>query len=504
MTVREQIISNLSNGLQNISVANGYVNTITEVRKGIVNSATLNSFPVLTVQPASEVLQSQIEGQQEGINTVDVFIIGYTNSNDITASVESLIRDLKLYFYRDVNLSANVVCTLFDIDYIQGYEIKEINPYLAYTNNICSFGVLLKIEYVDFVEPANSIVLSAPVLSSPANNFTTGSLFQSLNWNSVTNAQYYHIRVYDNLGNLSIDQDNLVNTSFTIPDDITFNNNDVITWKVRAKAAQVSSEWSDTWTYTINDASITPLTPAQISNNILWLRSDAGVTTVTGNKVSQWSDQSGQNNHLIQNTDVNRPVLTANVVGSHSAIYHNPTADRKSLGYNDTTKKFEILANSTKSILITVQPDSTYSYGNNAIGLVARSNANFGDNWILGKYNDNINSIRGVLQFPRFNTNIVAAAPLVGSLTQILIVCNNSVVSIYLDGVKVSQNTVTTLTSTFSNELSTYLTLGSEYHTASNSIHYKGYTFEMAFWNKALSSTEIAGLYKYHTNFYNP
>jgi len=182
MTIREQIINNLYNGLQNITEANGYDNTIADVRKGIVNTASINSFPILTIQIGSEVLQTQIEGNQEGINSLDCFVIGYTNSNDITGSVESLLSDLKRFFYKDNNLSSSVVCSLLDIDYMQGYEIKEVNPYLAYTNNICSFGVLLKIEYVDFVDPTVIIVLDPPTLASPSNGNTQASVHQSLDW----------------------------------------------------------------------------------------------------------------------------------------------------------------------------------------------------------------------------------------------------------------------------------------------------------------------------------
>lgn len=251
MTVREQILNSLYNGLQNITVANGYDNTIVEVKKGLVDSATINSFPILSVQLGSEIMQSQIEGQEEGLYSIDVFVIGYAETNDITTTVESLISDIKRYIYKDVNLSVSVVCNLFDIPYIQTYEIKEVNPYLAYKNNICSFGLLLKVEYVDFVDSTTEITLDAPDLVSPVNAYTEGAVYQALNWDSVTDAQYYHIRVYDDNGTLVIDQDNLTNTSFTIPVDITFNNGDVITWKVRAKAANVYSNWSSVWSYTI-------------------------------------------------------------------------------------------------------------------------------------------------------------------------------------------------------------------------------------------------------------
>jgi hypothetical protein len=51
--------------------------------------------------------------------------------------------------------------------------------------------------------------------------------------------------------------------------------------------------------------------PLSISNILLWLRADLGVTLTTG-KVSTWADQSGQGNDVTQGTAGNRPTVTAN------------------------------------------------------------------------------------------------------------------------------------------------------------------------------------------------
>ena len=45
-------------------------------------------------------------------------------------------------------------------------------------------------------------------------------------------------------------------------------------------------------------------------NPLLWYRSDRGVT-LAGNKVSQWSDLSGNNIHLTQSDDARRPLYVA-------------------------------------------------------------------------------------------------------------------------------------------------------------------------------------------------
>lgn len=46
--------------------------------------------------------------------------------------------------------------------------------------------------------------------------------------------------------------------------------------------------------------------PSQLENLEAWYRYNQGIT-VTGSGVSQWDDQSGNGNHLVQATDTNRP-----------------------------------------------------------------------------------------------------------------------------------------------------------------------------------------------------
>lgn len=500
MTVREQIINNLYNGLQNITEANGYDNTIAEVRKGIVSSTSLNSFPVLAVQVGSEVLQTQIEGQQEGLYSIDCFIIGYCQTNDITASVESLISDIKRYFYKDENLSSTIVCNLFDINYIQGYEVKEVNPYLAYTNSICSFGVLLKIEYIDFVDPVAEITLNAPVLQSPANGFTDGEAYQPLNWNSVTDAQYYQIRVYDDNGALAIDQDNLVNTSFTIPEEITFNNSDVITWKVRAKKANVYSEWSDVWSYTINDNTVQPLDPSDISNNILWLRSDTGIT-LSGSKVTQWNDQSPSAFHVANSTDANRPTLQVNIYGSHSAVYFNP-ATITCLGKADSTGIFKLTGTETKSFMFTIIEQSNGT-GTNAI--FGRGNTNNGVQYQLKRISvASLGANANVYNFPDgspTSDNELNLPSVFGILRNVMIVVNGTNCKLYIDSVLVNEITIA-FTAGIPDNSSTFYSLGSTYFNNSNQGVGKFYLFENAAWNKALTASEVLALYEYHKEYY--
>lgn len=62
-------------------------------------------------------------------------------------------------------------------------------------------------------------------------------------------------------------------------------------------------------------------TPANLSNLKLWVKSDVGVVLTSG-KVSQWSDQSGNNNHLLQASASKRPtVVSADINGKDSILF---------------------------------------------------------------------------------------------------------------------------------------------------------------------------------------
>lgn len=59
-------------------------------------------------------------------------------------------------------------------------------------------------------------------------------------------------------------------------------------------------------------------TPAQLTSLRAWFKSDVGITIATG--VSQWNDQSGNANHLVQATGGAQPVVTAGAINGLPAI----------------------------------------------------------------------------------------------------------------------------------------------------------------------------------------
>lgn len=58
--------------------------------------------------------------------------------------------------------------------------------------------------------------------------------------------------------------------------------------------------------------------PSSLTNLRGWYKSDVGITIATG--VSQWDDQSGNGNHLVQATGGAQPVVTAAAINGRDAI----------------------------------------------------------------------------------------------------------------------------------------------------------------------------------------
>lgn len=71
-----------------------------------------------------------------------------------------------------------------------------------------------------------------------------------------------------------------------------------------------------------------PFFPTDITDCILWLDNQETDFIKTGaNKVSQWSDKSGLNNHFIQGTGANQPLFVANGINGQNGVYFSNSAD---------------------------------------------------------------------------------------------------------------------------------------------------------------------------------
>ena len=60
--------------------------------------------------------------------------------------------------------------------------------------------------------------------------------------------------------------------------------------------------------------------PSSIGSVQLWVHSQAGVVITSGGLISQWTDQSGNNNNFVQNTAANQPILISNGIAGLPSI----------------------------------------------------------------------------------------------------------------------------------------------------------------------------------------
>ncbi|MBN8695138.1 MAG: T9SS type A sorting domain-containing protein [Bacteroidetes bacterium] len=77
-------------------------------------------------------------------------------------------------------------------------------------------------------------------------------------------------------------------------------------------------------TFLINDFAYTQTGPAGVgssTNNVLWLKADAGTSTTTnGAAISSWADQSGNSINVSQSTSVQQPTYVSSLMNSMPAI----------------------------------------------------------------------------------------------------------------------------------------------------------------------------------------
>jgi hypothetical protein len=85
------------------------------------------------------------------------------------------------------------------------------------------------------------------------------------------------------------------------------------------------------WMSTRKKAVSGPFTPLSLTSLKGWYKSDVGVTIVTG--VSQWDDQSGNTNHLVQATGGSQPTVTAAAVNGLPALLFDGVDDNLSKSY---------------------------------------------------------------------------------------------------------------------------------------------------------------------------
>ena len=72
-------------------------------------------------------------------------------------------------------------------------------------------------------------------------------------------------------------------------------------------------------------------TPAQLTNLRGWWDAALGITIATG--VSQWDDQSGNGNNLLQAVGVSQPTVTASAINGRPGILFDGTNDNMTAAF---------------------------------------------------------------------------------------------------------------------------------------------------------------------------
>lgn len=505
-TTRERILANLKNELMNIQIANGYSFDLAEVRVGLFSNTSITNYPTAIIQFGDDNLVTQTEGLILGENQIDLGVIVYLNTNteNLADETEKIIKDLQKFFSRDESIAREFTSSLSELEYIMNYKIMTISPYISGTNNSTACGLVLRIDYFNKIDSEALPTPDVPMLESPTNNYESGIIKQPFDWSEAENALSYQLQVSeDNFETLIINQDKLLTPSYTTPHDIDLADGTTYNWRVRSNGANEKSNWSDTWSFIVNDTSIVAKTPLEVSSNTLWLRSDTGVT-LTGAKVTAWNDQSPSAFHLSNSTDANRPTLVTNYYGSKPAIYfnHSVASTITCLGRADTTGLFKMDGTQTKTIMMSLMQDSSGLLLNVLMG---RGNTSNGMQWRMVKQAFNAIGFNiDNYTFPKGTTATdEIALPVVynSQPMQVIILCNLLNIKIYLNTVLVADKTVS-YNAGIPDNSGTFLSLGSSYFNNTAQGAGKMHLFEYAFWNKVLSTSEITSLYKYHQEYY--
>jgi hypothetical protein len=85
------------------------------------------------------------------------------------------------------------------------------------------------------------------------------------------------------------------------------------------------------WEPSAKRNSTAPINPATLTNLRAWYKSDTGTTIVTG--VSQWNDQSGNLNHLVQAVGASQPVVTASAINGLPCITFDGSNDNMTAAF---------------------------------------------------------------------------------------------------------------------------------------------------------------------------
>lgn len=212
--------------------------------------------------------------------------------------------------------------------------------------------------------------------------------------------------------------------------------------------------------------------PKSISGLALWLDgSDSSTITLNGSNVSQWSDKSGNSRNATQGTALNQP--TTSTVNGKGAILFDGSSDHLLLG--DLSAAF-----STAATAFYVLTQHTGASAGSYIAAATRNNSGWwryvGSSSYLGVFR---NTRLGATAF-----NINAA-----SVNGVAVLSSSSTYEVYYQGSKIH-----TAAASYAGGDSHIIGAGGD---GAGLQYFLGSMCEVLYYNRAMTATEIATVYKY-------
>lgn len=143
------------------------------------------------------------------------------------------------------------------------------------------------------------------------------------------------------------------------------------------------------------------------ANNVLWLKADAGTSsTVDGDPISDWNDQSGNLNSVSQSNSVRQPLFRTNIINGFPAIQFD-----NNLGNNDKLQGADSpTLDNTSGLTIFTVTQPTNLDGSARTIVAKRVNVGVDQSYMLFYYTGNRLYTDVVSNNDRFDTNPTAFA----------------------------------------------------------------------------------------------